>query len=97
VKLLADENLHRAIVRSLLRRLPSLDVVRVQDVGLSGADDATVLAWAASEGRIVLTSSSDPLPVGELRRVASMLYYAWETAMSVCCRRTTHRNHYASP
>jgi hypothetical protein len=36
---LADENFHRAIVRGLLRRKPDLDIVRVQDVGLSGVDD----------------------------------------------------------
>ena len=29
--------------------------MRVQDAGLSGADDPAVLEWAAGEGRIVLT------------------------------------------
>ena len=42
-------------MRALLRRSPSLDIVRVQDVGLSGADDPTVLAWAAEHKRILLT------------------------------------------
>jgi hypothetical protein len=36
MKLLVDENFHRAIVRGLLRQLPGLDLVRVQDVGLRG-------------------------------------------------------------
>ena len=54
-KLAADENLNNAIVRGLLRRKPDLDVVRIQDVGLSGADDTTVLEWAAQEGRVLLT------------------------------------------
>lgn len=35
----ADENFNADIVRGLRRRLPELDIVRVQDVGLSGADD----------------------------------------------------------
>jgi hypothetical protein len=35
--------------------MPDLDMVRVQDVGLAGAKDPTVLEWAAREGRIVLT------------------------------------------
>ena len=52
---LADENFHGDIVRGLLRRRPELDIVRVQDVGLSGTDDPTVLAWAAQESRILLT------------------------------------------
>jgi hypothetical protein len=51
----ADENFNGDIVRGLLRRAPTLDVVRVQDVGLSGADDAAVLEWAAAHGRIVIT------------------------------------------
>ena len=40
----ADENFNGDIVRGLLRRNPQLDVVRVQDAGLSGADDPSVLA-----------------------------------------------------
>jgi hypothetical protein len=55
LRLAADENLNNNIVRGLLRRQPELDIVRVQDVGLSGADDPTVLEWAAQEGRVLLT------------------------------------------
>lgn len=55
IKLAADENFNNDIVRALLRRNPSLDIVRVQDVGLSGADDPTVLEWAAREQRVLLT------------------------------------------
>ncbi len=51
----ADENLNNDILRSLLRRNPALDIVRIQDNGLSGADDPTVLAWSAREQRILLT------------------------------------------
>jgi len=53
--LAADENFNNDIVRGLLRRNPELDIVRIQDVGLSGADDPTVLEWAAQERRILLT------------------------------------------
>ena len=55
LRLAADENFNNNIVRGLLRREPELDIVRIQDVGLSGADDPTVLEWAAQEGRILLT------------------------------------------
>lgn len=55
LRLLADENFNNDIVRGLLRRQPELDIVRIQDVGLSGADDPTVLEWSAQEGRILLT------------------------------------------
>ena len=55
LRLLADENFNDSIVRGLLRRNPELDVVRVQEVGVSGADDRSMLAWAANEERILLT------------------------------------------
>jgi hypothetical protein len=55
LRLVADENFNNDILRGLLRQLPELDIVRIQDVGLSGADDPQVLAWAADEGRVLLT------------------------------------------
>ena len=55
LRLAADENLNNDIVRALLRRRRELDLVRVQDAGLSGAPDDIVLGWAAREGRILLT------------------------------------------
>jgi hypothetical protein len=55
MRLAADENFQFQIVRGLRRRSPWLDIVRVQDAGLSGADDPAVLDWAAREGRILLT------------------------------------------
>lgn len=55
VKFVADENFKSAIVRGLLRQQPELDIVRLQDIGLSGIDDPTLLEWAAQEGRVLLT------------------------------------------
>lgn len=52
--LAVDENFNNNIVRGLLRRNPDLNIVRIQDVGLSGADDPTILEWAAQEGRVLL-------------------------------------------
>ena len=54
----SDENFNNDIVRGLLRRMPNMDIVRVQDVGLSGADDPDILEWAANERRIMLTHDS---------------------------------------
>ncbi len=54
LRLAADENFNNNIVRGLFRRQPELDLVRIQDAGLSGADDTTVLEWAAQEGRVLL-------------------------------------------
>lgn len=55
LRFLADENLNGAIMRGLLRHSPTLDIVRVQDVGLMGKDDPVVLEWAADHNRVLLT------------------------------------------
>lgn len=55
IRLLADENFNNNIVRGVLLRDSDIDLVRVQDVGLSGADDPNVLEWAAGHQRILLT------------------------------------------
>lgn len=55
IRLLADENFNNNIVRADRVRAPDVDIVRVQDVGLSGADDPTVLDWAAQHRRVLLT------------------------------------------
>lgn len=67
IKFLSDENFNNQIVRGILRQNSNIDLVRVQDVGLSGVDDPTVLAWAAQEGRIVLTHD-----------VATMISFAYD-------------------
>jgi hypothetical protein len=51
----ADENFDNRIVSGLHRRNRNIDLVRVQDVGLYGADDPIILDWAAREGRILVT------------------------------------------
>ena len=70
LRLLADENFNGDIVRGLLLRLGDLDLVRVQDVGLAGADDPDVLAWAASDDRIILTHDRATMPDFAYQRVS---------------------------
>ena len=55
LRLLTDEDFNGRIVRGLRRRMPELDLVRVQDTEVSGDEDPEVLEWAAAEGRILLT------------------------------------------
>jgi hypothetical protein len=52
---LADENFDGDIIAGVRRRCPEIDIVRVQDVGLTRADDPVILAWAAGAGRLLLT------------------------------------------
>ena len=70
LRFLADENLNNNIVRALRRREPALDIVRVQEVGLVGKDDPTVLAWAAKELRIVVTHDVSTMTRYAYQRVA---------------------------
>jgi len=55
LRLCADENFNNDLVRGLIRRMPDLDIVRIQDVGLGGTEDQTVLEWCAQERRVLLT------------------------------------------
>jgi hypothetical protein len=57
LRLVTDENFDGRVLRGLLARIPHLDVVRVQDAGLSGAEDPAVLELAA--GRIACCSPHD--------------------------------------
>lgn len=67
VRFLADENFNNQIVRGVLRQSSGTDIVRVQDMGLSGADDPAILVRAAQEGRIILTHD-----------VATMVTFAYQ-------------------
>jgi hypothetical protein len=51
----ADENFNNDILRGLRRSDEGVDVVRVQDVGLSSSHDPIILDWAARESRGVLS------------------------------------------
>ncbi|MFO0865109.1 MAG: DUF5615 family PIN-like protein [Gemmataceae bacterium] len=55
VSLLADENFRSDIVFGLRQAEPALDIVRVQDVGLSEEADPIIVDRAASHGRLLLT------------------------------------------
>ncbi len=66
IQLAADENFNNDIVRGIVRRDPTIDIVRVQDVGLRTADDPTVLDWAAQVNRVLLTHD-----------VATITHYAY--------------------
>jgi hypothetical protein len=67
----ADENFNNDIVRGVLRRNPHVDIVRVQDAGLSEAADPILLEWAAKDNRVVLTHD-----------VSTMTRYAYERVTS---------------
>jgi hypothetical protein len=61
LRLANDADVHGAVVRGLRRRLPTLDLVRVQDALPPNAPDPEVLAWAASEGRVLITNDRNTM------------------------------------
>ena len=73
LRFIVDENFNNDILHGLLRRRPELDIVRVQDVGLAEEDDPPILAWAAHEGRILLTQDVRTIPRYAHQRVRAGL------------------------
>lgn len=73
MRFLADENFDNRILRGVLRENPDVDIVRVQDTEIAGADDPTVLEWAAREGRILLTRDNQTLNGFTYERIAAGL------------------------
>jgi hypothetical protein len=70
LRFVADENLNNDILRGLLRRCPDLDIIRIQDASLSGADDAAVLDFASRENRVLLTHDVSTLTDHAYQRLA---------------------------
>ncbi len=68
-----DENFNNDVVRGLVRRKPALDVVRVQDAGLTSLDDPAVLAWAAAEDRVLVSQDVATLTADAYARVQAGL------------------------
>jgi hypothetical protein len=87
--LVADENFNNDILRGLLRRNPSLDIVRIQDVGLVKAPDPVVLEWAANENRVLLTHDRNTIPryayerVVEGKRMPGVIEIDYAVPMSI--------------
>ena len=68
LQLVSDENFHGGIVRGLRRLFSNLDLVRVQDVGLSGINDPALLSWASQADRILLTHDRTTMPLQAAER-----------------------------
>jgi predicted nuclease of predicted toxin-antitoxin system len=71
LRFLSDENFNGDIVRGLLLHRADFNLVRVQDVALSGLDDPAVLAWAAENNRILLSHDRATMPDHAYARAAA--------------------------
>ena len=55
VRFLADEDLDSAIVEGLRSREPAIDILDINNIGLRGTKDLSILEMAAQQGRIVIS------------------------------------------
>jgi len=62
VRFQADADFNQNIVRALRRRDPAIDFQTAHDACLHGVDDDRVLAWAAEEGRLVVSHDYRTMP-----------------------------------
>ncbi len=61
LRLASDADVHGEIIRGLRRRVPQIDLVRVQNVLPDGTPDPDVLAWCASENRVLITNDRNTM------------------------------------
>jgi hypothetical protein len=64
-----DEDFNNRILRGLLRRQSDLDIVRIQDRHLSGADDPDILEWVSHERRVLLTHDVSTMSAHAYERI----------------------------
>lgn len=69
-KILTDQNFTGAIISGLLSRIPDLDLVRTEDVGIKQSTDAQILSWAASEERLILTHDAKTFAAAAFERLS---------------------------
>jgi len=63
LRIMTDEDFNGRIARGVLRLLPDLDLVRIQDIGMLSASDPDILEAAATDGRVLLTHDANTMPV----------------------------------
>ena len=69
IRFLTDEDFNIHILAGVRRRLPDLDIVRVQDSGLRSFRDPLILQFAAAEGRVVLSHDVSTMATHATARV----------------------------
>lgn len=62
IRFQADSDLNQVIVKALLRLEPAIDFQTAHDANLRGALDPEVLAYAAKEGRVLVSHDITTMP-----------------------------------
>jgi hypothetical protein len=71
LRLASDADVYGEIIRGLRRRLPEIDLVRVQDALPEGTPDPQVLTWAAAENRVLITNDRNTMVGFACQRVTA--------------------------
>lgn len=71
LRLASDADVHGDILRGLRRRLPDIDLVRVQDALPEGTPDLRILDWAAAESRVLITNDRNTMVGFAYQRAAA--------------------------
>jgi len=71
LRLASDADVHGDIIRGLRRRRPDIDLERTLDALPEGASDPDILAWAASENRVLVTNDRNTMIGFAYRRAAT--------------------------
>lgn len=74
--LLADEDLHGAIIDGLRLHFPEVDLDRAQDVGLMHTPDSRILEFASIHNRVVVSHDRKTMTVSAQERVDQGLHMA---------------------
>ncbi|HEY7357965.1 MAG TPA: DUF5615 family PIN-like protein, partial [Ktedonobacterales bacterium] len=62
IRFQADEDFNDWIVRGLLRREPLIDFQTVPEAGLRGLADPALIAFAAEQGRVLVSHDFSTMP-----------------------------------
>lgn len=73
VPLLIDHDLTDVITDGVLDHFLDVDLVRAKDVGLAEADDAALLEWATTNGRVIVSSDANTMIDAANERVSKGL------------------------
>jgi len=70
-RFLADHDLNEHLVAGVLRREPSIEFVRVRNVGMSQAADSAILDFADRERFLIVSHDVNTMPAAAYARVSA--------------------------
>lgn len=83
LRFLADDNFNYNLVKELQNRQPKLDILSLQNIGLSGIDDLRLLELASQEGRVLLINDVSTITEFANQRIAAGLSMPGIFAVSI--------------